>query len=196
MALHAAPRGGSSSGIALQPARSSSYSRPLPKAPVDGFVKGAYRVLMEVREFEVDRYGVVGNAVYPQYLQHARVKALAALGWPADVLETEHGLLIATVKQTIKYRAPLRPRDKFFVQTSYIKLGSCTGTLSDRIVRLTSEKPPELVLESVADCTWIGADYKPKRAPRELREAMQQQCALYASWLEACGGEENLPLLF
>tara|TARA_B100000745_G_C20151373_1_gene394744 strand:- start:3429 stop:3827 length:399 start_codon:yes stop_codon:yes gene_type:complete len=73
---------------------------------------------MEVRDYECDMQGIVNNAVYQNYFEHARHKLLLDCG--QDFAEhTQNGLHLVVVRAEIDYRAPLASGDTFRV-VSYI----------------------------------------------------------------------------
>ena len=72
----------------------------------------AYR--MAVRDYECDMQGVVNNAVYQHYLEHARHEFLKSRGLDFAQL-TADGIIVVVVRAEIDYRASLRSGDEFMV---------------------------------------------------------------------------------
>lgn len=74
---------------------------------------------MRVRDYECDMQGIVNNAVYQHYLEHARHRFLAHSGLSFSEL-TRAGVIIVMVRAEIDYRGSLRADDSFTVsvQTS------------------------------------------------------------------------------
>ena len=70
---------------------------------------------MRVRDYELDQFGVVNNAVYSSYIQHARHDAFSALGLHIDSF-TQGGGALALSNLSLTFLAPLRSRDVFEVE--------------------------------------------------------------------------------
>ncbi len=70
---------------------------------------------MEVRDHELDRFGVVNNAVYQNYLEHARHAFLASRGISLTHLLEEKFRPVVT-KIDLEYLLPLQSGDSFSVQ--------------------------------------------------------------------------------
>ena len=70
---------------------------------------------MEVRDHELDRFGVVNNAVYQNYLEHARHAFLASRGISlTHLLEEEFRPVVTRID--LEYLLPLQSGDSFSVQ--------------------------------------------------------------------------------
>lgn len=69
---------------------------------------------MRVRDYECDMQGIVNNAVYQHYLEHARHRFLAHSGLSFSEL-TRAGVIIVMVRAEIDYRGSLRADDAFTV---------------------------------------------------------------------------------
>eukprot|EP00798_Chlamydomonas_sp_ICE-L_P030805 gene30805-35836_t len=80
--------------------------------PYDGWVDGVYCLEMGVRDYELDQFGVVNNAVYANYFQHALHEGLERLGIDCDAYARAN-LGLAITDMRLSYKAPLRSKDKF-----------------------------------------------------------------------------------
>ena len=94
----------------------------------------------DVRDYECDLEGIVNNAVYQNYLEHARHEFLKQRGVSFAAL-VQQGIALVVVRVEIDYLHPLRSGDKFVVglnleRTSRIRF----GFLQD-IYRLPDHKP-------------------------------------------------------
>ena len=70
---------------------------------------------MEVSDHELDRFGVVNNAVYQNYLEHARHAFLASRGISlTHLLEEKFRPVITRID--LEYLLPLQSGDSFSVQ--------------------------------------------------------------------------------
>jgi len=74
-----------------------------------------YRLDFQVRDYECDMQGVVNNAVYQNYLEHARHEYLKTLG--LDFAEfTRQGINLVVVRAELDYKKSLRSGDAFRVE--------------------------------------------------------------------------------
>ena len=78
---------------------------------------------MKVRDYECDIQGVVNNANYQHYMEHARHEFLESLGVSFSVLH-EQGLDLMVSKITIEYKRPLRGSDMFAVRINMERKGA------------------------------------------------------------------------
>ena len=76
-----------------------------------------------VRDYECDIQGVVNNANYQHFLEHARHEFLISKGISFAQLH-EDGLELIVTKVEIEYKYPLRSRDKFTVKTNIQREGN------------------------------------------------------------------------
>ena len=73
-----------------------------------------FEITMEVRDHELDRFGVVNNAVYQNYLEHARHAFLASRGISlTHLLEEKFRPVITRID--LEYLLPLQSGDSFSV---------------------------------------------------------------------------------
>jgi acyl-CoA thioester hydrolase len=93
-----------------------------------------------VRDYECDLQGVVNNANYQHYLEHARHEFLISKGISFVELHEEGTDLIVT-RVEIDYKSPLRSRDKFVVRLTIEREGNARLVFVQDIFRLPDEKP-------------------------------------------------------
>ncbi len=81
-------------------------------------MKAADRLTLpfEVRDYECDLQGIVNNAVYQHYLEHARHQFLKRHGFDFARL-TKTGVHLVVVRAEIDYKAPLRSGDTFVIES-------------------------------------------------------------------------------
>jgi len=69
---------------------------------------------MQVRDYELDMQGIVNNAVYQNYLEHARHVYIKTLG--LDFAEfSKRGINFVAIRIELDYKYPLRSGDLFSV---------------------------------------------------------------------------------
>ncbi len=73
-----------------------------------------FKINMQVRDYECDLQGIVNNAVYMNYLEHARHEFL--LDNNVNFVElSQQGIDLVVVKAEIEFKKSLNPADKFYV---------------------------------------------------------------------------------
>ena len=75
----------------------------------------SYSVEFKVRDYECDVQGVVNNANYQHYLEHARHEYLISKG-VSFMDYHEKGIDLIVTKVEIDYKYPLKSRDSFIVR--------------------------------------------------------------------------------
>src|SRR4030042_5484637 len=102
-------------------------------------VEYLYSVEFSVRDYECDIQGVVNNANYQHYLEHARHEFLISKGISFVRLH-EDGIDLIVTKVEIDYKYPLRSRDRFAVRTNIRREGNVRLVFLQDIYRLPDEK--------------------------------------------------------
>jgi len=92
-----------------------------------------------VRDYECDLQGVVNNANYQHYLEHARHEFLVSKGISFADLHDE-GIDLIVVKIEIEYKFPLRSRDSFVVKTRIKREGNIRLVFIQDIFRIPDGK--------------------------------------------------------
>ena len=82
----------------------------------------AFEYEMKVRDYECDIQGVVNNANYQHYMEHARHEYLESLGVSFSELH-DKGFDLMVSKITIEYKRPLRGSDRFAVRINTVRKG-------------------------------------------------------------------------
>jgi len=98
-----------------------------------------YGLEFVVRDYECDLQGVVNNANYQHYLEHARHEFLISKGVSFVDLHDEGTDLIVT-RVEIDYKYPLRSRDRFIVRLNIQREGNVRLVFIQDIFRLPDEK--------------------------------------------------------
>ena len=98
-----------------------------------------YKLEFRVRDYECDLQGVVNNANYQHYLEHARHEFPISKGISLSRLHDEAIDLIVT-KVEIEYKFPLRSTDRFMVTVKMAREGNVRIVFFQEIYRITDEK--------------------------------------------------------
>jgi len=100
----------------------------------------AHSLEFMVRDYECDIQGVVNNANYQHYLEHARHEFLLSKGLSFSKLH-EEGIDLIVTRVEIDYKYPLRSHDKFVVKTNLQREGNVRLVFIQDIYRIPDEKP-------------------------------------------------------
>lgn len=76
--------------------------------------KKTYELKMKVRDYECDMEGIVNNAIYQHYLEHARHEMFIERGVSFAEL-VEQNIYIVVARADVRYKYPLRSRNEFVV---------------------------------------------------------------------------------
>jgi len=98
-----------------------------------------FELEMEVRDYECDIQGIVNNAVYMNYLEHARHKFLKAIGLDFGQLHQE-GIDAVVVKAELEYKKPLKSNDQFVIRLFVRREGYLRFVFHQDIYRLPDEE--------------------------------------------------------
>ncbi|MDH4224933.1 MAG: acyl-CoA thioesterase [Deltaproteobacteria bacterium] len=132
-----------------------------------------FRVELQVRDNELDQFGMVNNAVYLNYMQHARHEYLIHLG--LDAAQTAHsGLAWALSQITIRYRAPLKSRDRLTVSAAVTAVSGARVTFSQQCRILPHNT---LAAEGEAVAVMLDAVGRPLRIPPHERRIFTLEMA-------------------
>lgn len=98
-----------------------------------------FNVEFGVRDYECDLQGVVNNANYQHYFEHARHEFLVANGISFAQLH-EDGLDLIVIRVEIEYKLPLKSRDRFIVTVDVKREGHIRIVFDQEIFRLEDMK--------------------------------------------------------
>jgi acyl-CoA thioester hydrolase len=99
----------------------------------------SFSLEFSVRDYECDLQGVVNNAVYQNYLEHARHEFLISRGVDFAKLHDEGTDLIVT-RVEIDYKSPLRSHDRFVVKLNLVREGNLRLVFEQEIFKIPDQK--------------------------------------------------------
>lgn len=112
---------------------------------------------MKVRDYECDMQGIVNNAIYQHYLEHARHEFLISRGLSfADL--TAAGVIIVVAKAELEYRRSLRAGDLFDVSVE-VQRPSKVRIVFEQEIRL--RESGELALKGRITATAVNERNRP-----------------------------------
>lgn len=130
-------------------------------------VQSCFSLEMAVRDYECDLQGVVNNAVYQNYLEHARHEYLKAIGIDFAALAAQ-GINLVVTRVEIDYRFSLTSGDRFVVEVWPERISKVRIGFRQDIRRLPDARE---VVNALVIGTALNARGRPQ-LPKELDEAL------------------------
>ena len=113
-------------------------------------------LLVEVRDYECDLQGIVNNAVYQQYLEHARHQFLKRHGFSfAELIKA--GINLVVTRAELDYKSPLRSGDRFVVETRLERASPVRFTFLQEIHR-DADHRRTLALKATVVCAAMNQE--------------------------------------
>lgn len=101
--------------------------------------KNIFKIAFEVRDYECDLQGIVNNANYMHYLEHARHKYLLSRGLSFAELH-KNGIDAVVIKAELEYKNSLRSKDNFYCTVEVELVGKLKIIFNQKIIRTKDEK--------------------------------------------------------
>lgn len=133
---------------------------------MDSPVPTPFEIELKVRDYECDMDHVVNNAVYLNYLEHARHELLETRQLRFGEL-SRRGISLVVTRIEVDYKASLRSGDRFTVRTTLQRSGRIRFVFQQHIHRSADGK---LMLSAVVTGTALNARGRPEFPP-ELEQA-------------------------
>lgn len=122
-------------------------------------MKNHFTLDLSVRDYECDLQGIVNNAVYQNYLEHARHEYLRARGFDfAHLHAAGHDLVLTRCE--IDYKAPLKSGDAFSIHLHLERQGRVRFLFAQEI-----RKGEQLILKGNFIGTCINRNGRPGFPP-------------------------------
>ncbi|HLO27133.1 MAG TPA: acyl-CoA thioesterase [Geobacteraceae bacterium] len=129
--------------------------------------RGCFSLEMAVRDYECDLQGVVNNAVYQNYLEHARHEYLKSIGIDFAAL-TAQGINLVVTRVEIDYKLSLTSGDRFVVEVRPMRISPVRLGFNQEIRRLPDAK---VIIRALVTGTALNAKGRPQ-LPKELDEIL------------------------
>jgi acyl-CoA thioester hydrolase len=118
----------------------------------------SFKLDLEVRDYECDMEGIVNNAVYMNYLEHARHAFLKHQGFDfAALIQKDIHLVVIRIEADYLY--PLRSGDRFYVTASMERISKLRFGFLQNIFRISDDKP---ILKAKVIGTSLTIEGRPK----------------------------------
>ncbi|SRR5258706_1228791 len=128
-----------------------------------------FKLELAVRDYECDFQGIVNNAIYQNYLEHARHLFLKQCGIDFIAL-SRRGINLVVVRVEIDYLYPLRNDDRFYVALNLERVSRIRFGFLQDIYRLPDNKP---ILKARVTGTSLNEAGRPYLA-KELEELFEK----------------------
>jgi acyl-CoA thioester hydrolase len=128
-----------------------------------------FRLEFSVRDYECDLAGMVNNASYLHYIEHARHEFLKRKNIDFAQL-AERGVFLVVTRIELDFLHSLRSGDRFYVLTHVGRVSRLRFGFEQSIYRIPDDRP---ILKAKVIGTSVDKDGKPK-IPSELLELISE----------------------
>jgi acyl-CoA thioester hydrolase len=117
----------------------------------------SFSLNLKVRDYECDMQGIVNNAIYQHYLEHARHEYLLSRGLSFAEM-TRQGVFIVVVRADLDYRKSLQAGDEFQVTVKAVR-PTPVRLLFEQSILLERDAPA--ILRARITCTAVNDAGRP-----------------------------------
>ena len=128
-----------------------------------------FRLDFQVRDYECDMQGLVNNAVYQNYLEHARHEFIKELGLDFAGL-TRQGIHLVVVRAELDYIRSLKSGDRFWVGVRLERVSPVRFAFSQDIFSLPDDAP---ILRARIIGTALNEKGRP-RLPKQIESVLDR----------------------
>ncbi|CAO2813408.1 unnamed protein product [Amaranthus hypochondriacus] len=136
---------------------------------VDQVTAGVLEIELKVRDYELDQYGVVNNAVYSSYCQLANHELARVIGLDDDVIQNSGGATLS--KLSLTFLSPLKSGDEFVVKSMVSEVSAARLFFDHFIYKLPNYEP---IVEAKAVIVLLDKNHRPVRIPAQVKSKAKQ----------------------
>lgn len=131
--------------------------------------QNCFSLEMAVRDYECDLQGVVNNAVYQNYLEHARHEYLKSINIDFAALAAQ-GINLVVTRIEIDYKTSLTSGDRFLVEVRLERISPVRIGFRQDIYRLPDRK---VVIKGLVTGTALNAKGRPQ-LPEAMKDILER----------------------
>ena len=131
-----------------------------------------FRLDFTVRDYECDLQGIVNNATYLNYLEHARHEFLKSAGVDFALMH-QKGINLVVVRSEVNYKSSLTSGDEFYVTLKMAQEGRIRFVFYQDIYRMPDNK---LIIKGKITGTCLSNLGKPF-LPDEVKNLIEKYSA-------------------
>ncbi|XP_057528071.1 acyl-acyl carrier protein thioesterase TE3, chloroplastic-like isoform X1 [Amaranthus tricolor] len=136
---------------------------------VNDRITGVLEMELKVRDYELDQYGVVNNAVYSSYCQLATHELGRVIGLNDDVIQNTGAAALS--KFSITFLSPLKSGDEFVVKSIISDVLAARLFFDHFIYKLPNYEP---IVEAKAVIVLLDKNHRPARIPEHVKSKAKQ----------------------
>ena len=122
---------------------------------------------LRVRSYELDLLGHVNNAVYMNYLEAARIEAMASIGLSLERLRKE-GVHVVVAAAALRYLSPSHLHDDLEITVEVTRIGRTSVTVHQTVLNRSTDR---MSVDAEIVGVFLGPDGKPMPVPEEFVNA-------------------------
>ncbi|XP_057527264.1 acyl-acyl carrier protein thioesterase ATL3, chloroplastic-like [Amaranthus tricolor] len=132
-------------------------------------ITGVLEMELKVRDYELDQYGVVNNAVYSSYCQLTNHELGRVIGLDDDAIQKSGGATLS--KLSLTFLSPLKSGDEFVVKSMVSEVSAARLFFDHFIYKLPNYEP---IVEAKAVIVLLDKNHRPVRIPAQVKSNAKQ----------------------